>query len=732
MRTLWRNIAVISMILGFLIPRPAASASNSKAESIFTNRLINEKSPYLLQHAHNPVDWYPWSKEAFDKAQREKKLIFLSIGYSTCHWCHVMAHESFEDPEVAELLNRDFIAIKVDREERPDIDRVYMQVTQKLTGSGGWPLNIIMTPDSVPVFAGTFIPKHDRYRRKGLMKLLPEITMKWEKNPQQMRESGENVIKSLLSSRQATKRDMLSKSIFATALNSYKDTFDDRYGGFGNAPKFPRPHSLNFLLRRYRLTGDKELLKIVEVTLQSMRRGGIYDQVGFGFHRYSTDPKWLAPHFEKMLYDQAGLVIAYSEAYQVTGLEEYAQTVREIVTYLMRDMLAPEAGFYSAEDADSEGVEGKFYLWNETEITHLLGTDDANLFKSVYGTEEEGNFADGANVDDGGDNILHLAKPLSEFARELNISLDQLKQQMNQSLRKLFIEREKRQHPHRDDKIITSWNGLTISALARAGQALKEEQYIVRANAAADFILNKLRRKDGRLLRRYRDNEAAIPAFAEDYAFLTRGLLDLYAVTFDTKRLKQALELSNEMTRLFFNKESGDFFETAKDAETLIMRPQNAYDGAFPAASSIALEVYSRIFLLTGDIRWQQQADKLLLALSPEVKKYPAGYAQLLQSASWLLEPSREIVLAGTPGTTSFNEMLAVVKESYAPESVFILHSTDTTDEIIKLAPYVEWMRPVKDQSAAYICQDFTCQKPLTDPEELRKTLSKPIVNKRI
>lgn len=726
MLILWRTFTVISLMVGFLLSSQSAYAVNSEIKPAFTNRLVNEKSPYLLQHAHNPVDWYPWDKEAFAKARKEGKLIFLSIGYSTCHWCHVMAHESFDDAEVAKLLNRDFIAIKVDREERPDIDQVYMQVCQKLTGSGGWPLTIVMTPESVPVFAGTFLPKHDRYRLKGLMNLLPEITQRWEDDPQQLRELGENVIKSLLPAEQEAISDTVTGTAFDAARDSYMRSFDRLYGGFGKAPKFPRPHSLNFLLRRYRLSGDKELLMMVEETLQAMRRGGIYDQVGFGFHRYSTDAKWLAPHFEKMLYDQAGLAIAYTEAYQVTGREEYARTVREIFTYLLRDMLAPEGGFYSAEDADSEGAEGKFYLWNEAEIVRLLGKEDAQLFNHVYGVKKEGNFTSEANEEGGGANILHLPEPLSELSKDVGVSHDELKKKMDKALAKLFIEREKRLHPHRDDKIITAWNGLMISALARAGQALDEDRYVDIAAVAADFILNTLRNKEGRLLRRFREGEAAIPAFAEDYAFLARGLLDLYAITFDVKRLRQAIELSDEMVRLFHDQKSGGLFETAKDAEILILRPQKAYDGAFPAASSIALEVYARIFLLTGDVRWQQQADRLMRALSPEVQSYPAGYTQLLQSAAWLLEPSREIVIAGKPGTSSFKTMLAVVKESYAPESVFILHSTDAVDEIITLAPYVEWMRPVKNQTAAYICQNFTCQRPLTNSQELQQKLAKP------
>jgi hypothetical protein len=720
-----RKATVLLLILTLFLPGPAAFGLQPSTAPEFTNRLIEEKSPYLLQHAHNPVDWYPWGDEAFARARKEGKLIFLSIGYSTCHWCHVMAHESFEDAEVAALLNLDFISIKVDREERPDIDRVYMQVCQRLTGSGGWPLSIIMTPDGVPVFAGTFIPKNDRYGRMGMIKLLPTITAKWKDDPEQLRASGEKVLESLRPKAQVASSDKIDRQVFTVAENQLKKSFDKKYGGFGNAPKFPRPHSLAFLLRRYRQTGDKKLLEMAEMTLQAMRRGGIYDQVGFGFHRYSTDAEWLVPHFEKMLYDQAGLALAYIEAYQVTGRQEYARTVREIFTYLLRDMSAPEGGFYSAEDADSEGVEGKFYLWSEVEITKVLGKKDADLFKRIYSTEKNGNFDDEITGEDTGTNILHLAEPLVNRSGEVGIAQKRLRKKMDQDLRKLFVEREKRVRPHRDDKIITAWNGLMVSALARGGQALGEEQYVATAGLTADFILAKLRNREGRLLRRYRDGEAAIPAFADDYAFLARGLLDLYAATLEPQRLGQAVELADDLVRLFHDEDNGGLYETARDAEQLVLRPKNAYDGALPAASSVALEVYARLFLLTADVRWQKLADRLLLALSPEVLRYPAGYAQLLQGAAWLLESSREVVIAGTPGTPAFNAMRAVVNDSYAPKSVFILHSTDDA-EIVKLAPYVEWMLPVKGQAAAYVCQDFTCQKPLTDPQELKRQLAVP------
>ncbi len=726
MFTPWRRCSVILLILSLLLPGPSVYGKSAEKAPEYTNRLISEKSPYLLQHAHNPVDWYPWSEAAFDRARKEGKLVFLSIGYSTCHWCHVMAHESFEDVEVAELLNRDFIAIKVDREERPDIDQVYMQVCQRLTGSGGWPLTIIMTPEGVPVFAGTFLPKHDRYQRMGMMKLLPELAARWQKDPEQMRKSGERVLSSLQPKPQSSNSDMIDGKVFTVAETHLKKSFDKEYGGFGIAPKFPRPHNLTFLLRRYRQTGDKALLKISEATLQAMRRGGIYDQVGFGFHRYSTDAEWLTPHFEKMLYDQAGLALAYTEAYQATGKEEYARTVREIFTYLLRDMTSPEGAFYSAEDADSEGVEGKFYVWSEDEIVKVLGKKDAAMFYKAYGTKKDGNFTEEASFEDTGLNILHIPGSLAVWPEEAGPDRVNPPQQWEKTLRKLFEVREKRIRPHRDDKIITAWNGQMISALARAGRALDEEPYIATASLSADFILKELRNKEGRLLRRYREGEAAIPAFAEDYAFLARGLLDLYVSTFEPQRLRQAIELADEMARLFIDDESGGLYETSSDAEPLVLRPKNAYDGAFPAASSVALEVYARIFLLTGDTRWQKQADRLLMALSPIVSRYPAGYTQLLQSAAWLLESSREIVIAGTPGDSSFEEMLAVAKESYAPKSVFIIHPTDNSAEVVKLAPYVEWMLPVKGQAAAYICQDFTCQKPLTDSQKLKKQLSKP------
>ena len=717
------KLLILFLSTALAAPLPNIHAATKSTVDLTTNRLSVEKSPYLLQHANNPVDWYPWGEEAFAKARKEAKLIFLSIGYSTCHWCHVMAHESFEDAEVAALLNRDYIAIKVDREERPDIDKVYMEVCQKLTGSGGWPLTIIMTPEAVPVFAATYIPKNDKYGRSGMITLLPQVAEKWQKYPDHMSKSGHKILASLKKSPQAQVSTMIATSEFSNAVDVMSKSFDHEHGGFSMAPKFPRPHSLTFLLRRYRRTGESKLLDMVEGTLRAMRRGGIYDHVGYGFHRYSTDAEWLVPHFEKMLYDQAGLAIAYTEAFQLTGNPLYAQTVREIFTYLERDMTSPQGAFYAAEDADSEGVEGKFYLWTATELEESLGKSDSARFKKVFGVTRAGNYVDEVTGNKTGSNILHLSKPLQQWAEEFKLNNAAFETGLEQSRAKLLSARELRVRPHLDDKIITAWNGLMISALARGGQALNEPQYVATAALAADFIMKELRDSDDRLLRRYRQGEAAITGFAEDYAYLARGLLDLYAASYETKRIEQAMALGQQLAIFFQDPNTGILYDTATDAEQLVLRPQSAYDGAMPAASSIALEVYARLFLLTGKQQWQQYAFSLLKALTPTVVRYPAGYTQLLQSTALLIEPTREVVIAGDADNPATAEMLAAIRESYAPETVALLRTTNNVDAITNIASFVEWMAPVQGRSAAYVCQNFSCQKPLTDPGKLRNIM---------
>ncbi|HLG28805.1 MAG TPA: thioredoxin domain-containing protein, partial [Candidatus Brocadiales bacterium] len=569
------------------------------------NRLINEKSPYLLQHADNPVDWYPWGDEAFEKARKENKPILLSIGYSTCHWCHVMEHESFEDPEVARLMNETFVSIKVDREERPDIDNIYMTVCQMISrGNCGWPLNIIMTPDNKPFFAATYIPKEARFGRAGMLELIPRLKELWTTQRDEVMKSANQITSALqqgLGSSGQLKGEELDESSLEKAYDQLAGTFDSSNGGIGTAPKFPTPHNYLFLLRYWKRSGNENALAMVEKTLQSMRLGGIYDHVGFGFHRYSTDPNWFVPHFEKMLYDQAMLAMAYIEAYQATGKKDYEQTAREIFTYVLRDMTDPGGGFYSAEDADSEGEEGKFYLWSEREIKQVLGKDDAEFFIKVFNIDEEGNFGEEATGRKTGDNILHLKKPVAEIALSLNISQEELNKKIQVAREKLFKVREKRVHPHKDDKVLTDWNGLMIAALAKGSQAFNEPEYSVAAGRAVDFILKNLRDKSGELLHRYRDGESGIRANVTDYAFLVWGLTELYEATFDVNYLKTALELNRELIENFWDEDNGGFYFTSSDVEELIVRQKEINDGAIPSGNSVAMLNLIRLGRITAN-----------------------------------------------------------------------------------------------------------------------------------
>ncbi len=564
-----------------------------------TNRLIDEQSPYLLQHSHNPVDWYPWGEEAFAKARKEGKLIFLSIGYSTCHWCHVMEEESFADAEVAALLNRDYVAIKVDREERPDIDQFYMRVTIEMSGSGGWPMTLLLTPEKIPVYAATYLPKTRRYDRPGLLELLPQAAAAWRKNPEQLIQNGQQLISrwQKTQNRPAGKA-AFSPELFDQAVTSMRASFDRKRAGFGKAPKFPRPHSLSFLLQRYYRSGDKQLLQMVEQTLQAMRAGGIYDQLGFGFHRYSTDADWLVPHFEKMLYDQSGLARVYLEAYQLTGKQEYADTAREVFSYVLSRMRDPKGGFYSAEDADSEGVEGRFYVWQYQKILELLGEPRGSRFAEIFEVQKDGNFAAEVPGEAAAENILHLRQPLSVWAEKLRMTPGQLRRELEEDRRTLFRAREARPHPFLDDKVLTAWNGLMISSLAIGANYLDDPELLAAAEKSADFILSQLRDSKGRLLRRWRQNQAAIPAFAADYAFLARGLLDLYRAGLQPQRLQQAVDLAEQLLERFMVQ--GQLYETEASSD-LPLRTRELYDGALPSTGSVAIEVFARLFLLTGD-----------------------------------------------------------------------------------------------------------------------------------
>ena len=539
------------------------------------NRLIFEKSPYLLEHAYNPVDWFPWGPEAFEKAKKENKLVFLSVGYSTCHWCHVMKRESFDNHDVARMINKNFVSIKVDKEERPDIDNLYMTVCQMISGNCGWPLTVIMTPDKKPFFAGTYFPKETRAGHIGMMELIPRLEELWVTRPENILKSADEITDKLKRLR-FSEGEELGEEALKLAYQQLAQVFDDESGGFHKAPKFPTPHNLFFLLRCCHRTGDRKALQMVERTLRFMRRGGIYDHVGFGFHRYSTDAKWLVPHFEKMLYDQALITVAYVEAYQSTNKQEYKETAMEILEYVLRDMSSPEGGFYSAEDAESEGEEGKFYVWTASEIRKALGKE-ADFAIKVFNVETDGNFADvsGAKI---GSNILYMKRSIADLAYDLKISEQDIRKQMESIRQQLFSMRTKRLRPHKDDKILAGWNGLMVAALAKAAQAFDESKYAEAAKKATDFILGSLRRQDGRLLHMYRGGQTSVTAYADDYAFLIWGLIELYEATFDAHYLQIAIELNRDFLVHFWDDEGGGFFFTSDDGEILLFKKKEIYE----------------------------------------------------------------------------------------------------------------------------------------------------------
>ncbi len=696
------------------------------SEPRHTNRLIHEKSPYLLQHAHNPVEWYPWGEEAFARAREENKLVFLSIGYSTCHWCHVMERESFEDLDVAAAINTLTVPVKVDREERPDVDQVYMAVCQALNGSGGWPLTVLLTPDRTPFFAGTYFPKRSRGGRIGVIELVRRAAALWEEEPEKVRASGAGILDRLRSIARESERGTLAPAVFEKAAGLFREQFDPERGGFGPPPKFPTPHNLVFLLRRHRRTGDPALLRMVTTTLDAMRRGGIFDHVGFGFHRYATDARWLLPHFEKMLYDQAGLALAYVEAHHATRDENYARTAREVFAYVLRDLTSPEGAFYCGEDADSEGVEGKFYVWSRRELLELLGPADGELFCRTYGVLEEGNFREEATGEETGLNIPHLPRPIEACAVAEGLEPPVLVERLERARRTIFERREGRVRPHRDDKVLTGWNGLMVSALAQGARILADETYADAARRAAGFLLTTMRR-EGRLVRRYRDREAGIAAVAEDYAFLARGCLDLYGATWDLRWLREALSLSDELVRDFRDPASGTLFDTAHDAEDLVLRPREAYDGATPSANSVALELFARLGLLTGDPAWTEKAHDIAAGFAGRVAGYPAAFTQFLSGAALLLEPTREVVIVGDPDAEDTRALLEATRSAYAPETSLLLAapSGDGT-ELASLAPFAREMRPVNGRPTAYVCERSSCSEPMTDARQLHAALENP------
>jgi uncharacterized protein YyaL (SSP411 family) len=677
------------------------------------NRLIHEKSPYLLQHAYNPVDWYPWSEEAFEKAKAQDKPVFVSIGYSSCHWCHVMEKESFDDDEVARLMNEAFICIKVDREERPDLDSAYMVVCQAMGRSCGWPLNIIMSPDKNPFFAASYIPKNGGFGLVGIIDLTSQIKEIWRTRRSDLENLGDDIKRRIEIFEKKTLGKELGKDVLDDAYEKFVLSFDEQNGGFGRAPKFPSPHNLLFLLRYWNRTKEKTALTMVERTLRAMRLGGIFDHVGFGFHRYSTDAEWLVPHFEKMLYDQAMLALAYTEAYQATGAGKFKITAKEVLEYVLRDLASPEGGFYAAEDADSEGEEGKFYLWTEEEIRKALPPEDADLAVSLFGVEAAGNFADAVRKRNG-ENILHLARPLEEVASEWHLTLDKLILRLGRIRNLLFETREERVHPAKDDKVLVDWNGLMIAALARASQVFSEQRYLQAAVKAADFILETMKTENGTLYHRYAKGEKAIDGFLDDYAFLVWGLLEIYETCFEDKYLQAALELTKTMTSRFWDEKDGSFYFTAKGADDAVPRRKEVYDGALPSGNSVALLNLLRLSVLTGGSAYGEMGSRIMKVFSEDVQRAPAAHTFMLMGVDFAVGPAYSVILVGDAQEDSMQSMLKALKAAYLPNMVVSQRSPSAAG-----LGYEQ----IEDKATAYVCRDQTCMPPTNKIEKMLELL---------
>jgi uncharacterized protein YyaL (SSP411 family) len=685
------------------------------------NRLANEQSPYLLQHADNPVDWYPWGEEAFNTARELDRPIFLSIGYATCHWCHVMEHESFEDDEVARLMNETFVNVKVDREERPDIDGIYMTVAQMATGHGGWPLTIVMTPDRLPFFSGTYFPREGRFGRPGMLDLVPRIRELWETRRADLLTAAHETHDRLQSLAQA---DRSGRALDAEALSrgfqELELEYDRERGGFGRAPKFPTPHRLLFLLRFWRRTGVDRALEMVVDTLYSMRAGGIFDQLGYGFHRYSTDDRWLLPHFEKMLYDQALLVMAYVEAYQATGDMRLGMVAQQVLEYLQRDMTAPCGGFYSAEDADSEGEEGKFYVWTDEELRQVLGEPDARLAAAVWGIRPGGNFVDEATGDRPGTSIPHLAKPLAERAVELGLEPPDLERRVESARERLLDHRNRRIRPLLDDKILTDWNGLMIAALAKAGKALDAPEYVEAANRAAEFLWTTMQ-TDGRLLHRFRNGDADIEANLDDYAFFAWAEIELHQATQDPEHLRRAIVLTDAMLERFRDDASGGLFFSPAGRQDLIVRQREVYDGAVPSGNSVALSNLLRLARLTAEPRYERAAEEISRAFSRTVGSHPSAFSMFLCGLELVMDGGRELVIAGDPESDAVRDMLEVSGRGYEPHLVTILRPEgDDIGDLEEVVPFLIEFRGAKGvEATAYLCRGLMCEQPVTSAGEL-------------
>jgi hypothetical protein len=688
------------------------------------NRLINEKSPYLLQHAHNPVDWYPWGEEAFARAQAEDKPVFLSIGYSTCHWCHVMARESFEDPQVAALMNASFVNIKVDREERPEIDHIYMTVALELMGTGGWPLTIVMTPDQKPFFAATYIPRASGLGLVGMLDLIPMISTAWQEKREELLTAADKVIILLgMPSARAGPGGGNAHEVMARTLGDLRAGFDPEYGGFGGPPKFPTPHTLIFLLRSFQIRGDQDLLDMAEKTLTAMHAGGIYDHVGFGFHRYAMDASWLVPHFEKMLYDQALLAMAYTEAFGVTGQAPYKTIAGEIFTYMTRDLRGSEGAFYSAEDAESAGREGGFYLWTRDEMGKVLSGIELAAFLEYYGICRDGNIPRHIGNKSSGDNILHIATPGEQVAADLGILPGDLGTVLSSAMEKVRLSRKDRTRPARDEKILTDWNGLAIAALAMGARVFGSKEYLDAGKKAASFILSTMLTKDGRLLHRYRSGEAAVDGNADDYTHLVWGLLELYRSTFDTSYLERAVAITDAFIGHFRDGELGGFFFTPDDGEPLIARLKPFHDGATPSANSVALSNLLTLSRLTGRTGYLDIARDLMGWYLREHSGSAAASTWMMASLNLALGPSAEVVVVGDPVAADTQALLQVVNSRDRPGMVVILKPTDGDPLLDKLAPFTRGFTAKSGMATTYVCRNHACELPVTDPEGLKKIL---------
>ncbi|HVG29896.1 MAG TPA: thioredoxin domain-containing protein [Pyrinomonadaceae bacterium] len=679
-----------------------------------TNRLAGETSPYLLQHAHNPVDWYPWGEEALARARAEDKPILLSIGYSACHWCHVMERESFENDEIARVMNENFVNIKVDREERPDLDQVYMNAVQMMTGHGGWPMTVFLTPDLVPFYGGTYFPPEDRHNLPGFPRVLLGVAQAYRTSPDEIAQTASSVLGELRRTGAARESNAaLTEELLDGAVRGLSRNYDPRHGGFGGAPKFPSPMGLEFLLRAHKRTGDENALRMVTHTCRKMAGGGMYDQLGGGFHRYSTDARWLVPHFEKMLYDNAQLSRLYLHVWQATKDESFRRVAVETLEYVVREMTDESGGFYSTQDADSEGVEGKFFVWSREELGRLLGEEDAALVAAYYDVSAEGNFE--------GENILNTPRPAAEVARELGVTADQIIQAVGRARPVLFAEREKRVKPGRDEKVIAAWNGMMLQSFAEAAAVLEREDFRAVAERNADFILERLR-ADSHLLHVYKDGRAKQHAFLDDYACVASGLLSVYETTGSLRWLRECLALTEQMLAEFWDGEGGGFFYTGESSEKLIVRQKDYFDNATPSGNSVAAGLLARLAALTENEDYRRRAVTVFRLVRDAAERYPSAFGCLLGALDFHLSTPAEIVVVGKPGDGPTLELLREVWSRYLPNKI-VAPAGEGDEEAAVIVPLLRGRTLIGGRATAYVCENYACQRPVNDAKELAAQL---------